>query len=145
MANRQENDAAYDEGLPGRQPPDLRAQPPGADSRDYNLEERTAKFAEAIVRFAKKLPVNPVTRDLITQMVNAGTSVGANYCEATDGVSRKDFRNRIGFCKKEAKETAYWLRVVATAIPEQKDEARVLWKEATELKLIFAKSFRTSS
>ena len=71
----------------------------------YDLEERTAKFGEAIVLFARKIPRNPVNDRLIDQLVGAGTSVGANYCEADDGVSKKDFRNKIGICKKEARET----------------------------------------
>ena len=59
--------------------------------RVFDLEERTARFGEAIIRFAKNIPQNPVNNRLIEQLVGAGTSVGANYCEADDGVSRKDF------------------------------------------------------
>ena len=61
----------------------------------YDLEERTARFGEQIVLFAKKIPFNPVNNRLIDQLVGAGTSVGANYCEADDGVSRADFKHRI--------------------------------------------------
>ena len=67
---------------------ELREQP--NNSRPYDLEERTALFGEAIIRFAKKIPRNPVNNRLIGQLVGAGTSVGANYCEADEGVSRKD-------------------------------------------------------
>jgi len=88
--------------------------------------------------------VTVVTRDMITQLVNCGTSVGANYAEANDGVSKKDFRSKIGICKKEASETKYWLRQMANAVPERKDVARPLWQEAKELHLIFAKIFRSS-
>src|SRR5690349_10401368 len=70
--------------------------------RVYDLEERTARFGEAIIQFAKKIPFTPVNNRLIDQLVGAGTSVGANYCEANDGVSRKDFKHRIGTCRKEA-------------------------------------------
>jgi four helix bundle protein len=98
-----------------------------------------------VIAFAKTLPVTPVTRNIITQLVDAGTSVGANYAEADEGVSKKDFRNKIGICKKEAKESKYWLRMIATAVPEQKEQARVLWKEAKELHLIFVKIFRSAS
>src|SRR5437773_1670627 len=90
----------------------------------YDLEERTARFGEAIIRFAKKIPQNPVNNRLIDQLVGAGTSVGANYCEADDGVSRKDFKNTIGTCRKEARETKFFLRMVATAEPGLKPEAR---------------------
>jgi len=69
--------------------------------------------------------------------VAAGTSVGANFCEADDAESGKDFIHKIGICKKESRETKHWLRMVAIAAPELKEEARKLWKEATELNLIF--------
>jgi len=103
----------------------------------YDLEERTAKFGEEIIRFAKKIPENSVTRPLIPQLVKAGTSVGANYCEADDAESGKDFRHKIGICKKEARETKHWLRMIVVAVPELEEEARKLWTEAKELNLIF--------
>src|SRR6266545_3750563 len=71
----------------------------------YDLEERTARLGEAVIRFAKKIPRDPVNDRLIDQLVGAATSVGANYAEADDGVSRSDFRHRIGICRKEARET----------------------------------------
>ena len=108
----------------------------------YDLEERTARFGEAIIRFAKKIPQNPVNNRLIEQLVGAGTSVGANYCEADDAVSKRDFRNKIGTCRKEAKETKFFLRMVATAEEGLRDEARILWKEAKELHLIFCSIYR---
>src|SRR5438132_3916349 len=108
----------------------------------FDLEERTARFGEAIIRFAKKIPLSPVNNRLIEQMVGAGTSVGANYCEADDGVSRKDFKNKIGTCRKEARETKFFLRMVATAEPSLKTEARSLWQEAKEPHLIFSKTWR---
>ncbi len=75
----------------------------------YDLEERTARFGETVIRFAKKIPHSPVNNRLIDQLVGAGTSVGANYCEADDGVSRKNFMHRIGTCRKEARETKFFL------------------------------------
>jgi hypothetical protein len=60
----------------------------------FDLEERTAVFGEAIIHFAKKIPHNPVNNRLVSQLVGAGTSVGANYCEADDGVSKSDFRHK---------------------------------------------------
>lgn len=71
----------------------------------YDLEERTAKFGEAIIRFAKKIPVNVVNIPLIDQLVRAGTSIGSNYCEADDAESKKDFRHKIALCRKESRET----------------------------------------
>jgi len=108
----------------------------------FDLEERTARFGEAIIQFAKKIPQNAVNNRLIDQLVGAGTSVGANYCEADDGVSRKDFKNKIGTCHKEARETKFFLRMVATAEASLKTEARILWQEAKELHLIFSKIWR---
>jgi len=103
----------------------------------YDLEERTAKFGEEIIKFAKKIPVNHVTSRIIPQLVAAGTSIGANYCEADDSESGKDFKHKIGICKKETREAKHWLRMIVVACPELKDEARKLWQEAKELNLIF--------
>jgi len=108
----------------------------------FDLEERTARFGESVIAFAKKIPRNPVTVSLISQVVRSGTSIGANYCEADDAVSKKDFRNKIGTCKKEARETKYWLRMIGGAEPDMKEDARVLWQEAKELHLIFASILR---
>ena len=110
----------------------------------FDLEERTAKFGEAILRFVKKLPMNATTNRVIDQLVGCGTSIGANYCEADEAVSKKEFINKIGTCKKEAKETKFFLRMAATAEPGLQDEARNLWREARELHLIFCKIFRSS-
>jgi four helix bundle protein len=88
------------------------------------------------------LPITPVTEGLIPQLVNAGTSIGANYCEADDAGTKKEFRYRISVCKRESKETKYWLRMVAAACPEMKEEARTLWQEAKELNLIFGSIHR---
>jgi four helix bundle protein len=110
--------------------------------RAFDLEERTGQFGEAIISFAKTLPKDVITIPLIGQLVRAGTSVGANYCEADDAVSKKEFRCKIATCKKEARETKHWLRMVATAQPEVKERARGLWKEANELHLIFAAIYR---
>ena len=78
--------------------------------RVYDLEERTARFGEAIIDFAKTIPLNPVTNRIITQLVGAGTSVDANYVEAGDAVSKKDFLKSIGTCRKEARESKHFLR-----------------------------------
>jgi four helix bundle protein len=110
--------------------------------KPYDLEERTGQFGEAIIEFAKRVPVNLVTQPLIPQLVRAGTSVGANYCEADNAGSRKEFRYRISICKRESRETKHWLRMVAAAVQEIKVDARPLWQEAKELNLIFSAIFR---
>mgnify|MGYP001586569926 CR=1 FL=1 len=103
----------------------------------YDLEERTAKFSKEIIEFCKLIPENSITRSIIVQLVKAGTSIGANYCEADDAESKKDFQHKIGICKKESRETKYWLKLIATALPQLKEKAEKLRQEAKELNLIF--------
>lgn len=105
--------------------------------KKYDLEERTAKFGEKVIAFCKKIPRSPITDPLITQLVKAATSMGANYCEADDAESKQDFRHKIGICKKESREAKHFIRMTAVAVPELKIEARPLWQEAKELNLIF--------
>ena len=107
-----------------------------------DLEERATQFGEAIVRFARKIPQSPVNNRLIDQLVGAGTSIGANYSEAKDAVSRKDFKNRVGTSRKESKETMFFLRMIAASEERFAGEARVLWREAKELNLIFGSIWR---
>ncbi len=75
--------------------------------------------------------------------MRAGTSVGANYCEANDAESKRDFRHKIGICRKESKESKHWLRMIAAARPDLRDEIKTLWREAKELNLIFGKIRRS--
>jgi four helix bundle protein len=104
----------------------------------YDLEERTAKFGEEIIRFVKSIKKDTITNPLISQIVRSATSVGANYVEADGAESKKDFMHKISICKKEAKETKHWLRMISTACPESKIKCRELWKECQELTLIFS-------
>lgn len=104
----------------------------------WDLEERTAVFGEAIIRLLKKVPRDPANNRLIDQLVGAGTSIGANYCEASQSVSGKDFKNTIARCVKEAKETKFFLRMIAASEPGLAEEARPLYREAHELLCIFA-------
>lgn len=103
----------------------------------YNLEERTAKFGEDTIKFCRNLPKDEITKPLITQLIKAVTSVGANYCEADDAESAEDFSHKIGISKKEARESKHFFRMIASACEDVKDEARKLWVEAKELHLIF--------
>jgi len=107
------------------------------DNRKWDLEERTAKFGENIILFCKKTPKDPITIPLITQLVKAGTSVGANYCEADDAESKKDFKHKIGIVKKESRESKHFIRMIVVAVPKLKEEGKPLWQEAKELNLIF--------
>ncbi len=105
----------------------------------YDLEKRTARFSEGIVALVKRCKKDALLFPILSQLLRAGTSVGANYCEANGASSRRDFMNKIHICKKEAKETEYWLRVLVSAVPEAADECKTLSKEAHELTLIFSK------
>lgn len=107
------------------------------NSKKYDLEERTAKFGENVITFCVKLPKNPITDPLVNQLVRSSTSIGANYCEADDAESAKDFKHKIGICKKEARESKHFLRMLAIATPENKEQLKTLWLEAKELNLIF--------
>jgi four helix bundle protein len=106
---------------------------------DYDLEERTARFGENIIDFVKLLSKNEINHPLISQIVRSATSIGANYMQAPQASSRKDFRNKIAICRKESNETKHWLRMISRANQDRKEECRKLWKEAHELTLIFAK------
>ncbi len=105
----------------------------------YDLEERTAKFGESTIKFCRTLNQDAIVRPLISQLIRSATSIGANYMEANSASSRKDFRNKIFICKKEAQETKHWLRMLTQATPEHKDELAKLWQEVQELTLIFQK------
>jgi len=110
----------------------------------FNLEERTASLAEKIIDPSRSIKVDAVNSRIITQLVGSGGSLGANYCEATESESKKDFIHKIGICKKETKETKHWLRLLARANPEKKEIIRKLWQETQELLLIFSKTIQTS-
>lgn len=112
---------------------------------NYDLEERTAKFGEEVIKYCKEIPKSELTRRIIDQLVGCATSVGANYCEADNAESKKDFKHKIGICKKEARESMHFLRMSAVVAPNLKEKTRKLWKEAKELNLIFNKIFKSSN
>jgi len=105
----------------------------------YDLEERTAKFGEDIIDFAKTMKETTINKSLISQLVRSATSIGANYMEANQASSKKDFKNKIILCRKESNETKHWLRMISKANSDKKEECQRLWKEAHELTLIFSK------
>lgn len=111
---------------------------------NYNLEERTTKFSEEIISLCKKVPKNVVTIPIIGQLLRCATSIGANYMEANGAASKKDFRNKASICLKEARETKYWLRLLAKTDENFTNECRNLWKETHEFTLIFGKIFKSS-
>ena len=109
-------------------------------NKSYDLEERTSKFSEMLIALCKTCPKNTITIPIIDQLIRSGTSIGANYFEANGASSKKDFKNKVFICKKEAKETQYWLRLLAQSIDDEKlkQDCRRLWQEAKELGMIFS-------
>jgi len=103
----------------------------------FDLEERTARFGEDLIKLCKTIKEGTVITPIIAQLIRCSTSVGANYCEADDAESRRDFKHKIGICKKESHECKHFLRMLTTALPELKLYIDTLQKEARELNLIF--------
>jgi len=110
----------------------------------YDLEERTARFGENIIKLCQRIKINEYNKSLITQIIRSATSVGANYMEANGASSKKDFINKIFICKKEVQETKHWLRMLAVCSEDFKEELRMYWLEAQELTMIFQKIGMTS-
>ena len=116
-----------------------------ARDRRFDLEERTARFGEAVILFVRRLKADDVNQTLIPQVIRSATSIGANYAEADATQTKKDFRHKIGICAREAKETKHWLRMLASANDAETDGCRKLWQEAQELALIFSAIVRSAS
>ena len=108
------------------------------NQKRYDLEERTLEFSKKIIRLAREFPKNTVNFKLIDQLIRSGTSMGANYREANETETKRDFCFRIRICRKEGKETLYWLQLVEEANPDFKEKIKVLFQETTELVKIFA-------
>jgi len=107
-------------------------------NKKYDLEERTALFAERVRDFCLKLPKNIANIEYIPQLLRAGSSPGANYIEANESIGDKDFKMKIRTCRRESKESSYWLRLVITdGSKEMEDERNYLRQEAKEFILIF--------
>jgi len=104
----------------------------------FDLEKRTLEFSKNVIRLYKQLPKNVINNELIGQLIRASGSIGANYREANDALSKKDFKHRIKITRKEAKEAHYWLELLIEANPEFKEKIDILLKEALELKKIFS-------
>ena len=102
----------------------------------FDLEERMAKFGEDIIIFCRTLRVDHISKPLVNQLVRSATSVGANYAEANNASSRKDFRNKAHIAKKEIQETKHWLRMLKQCYPDQLEKLKTFWQEAHELTLI---------
>lgn len=109
-----------------------------SNSTKYDLEDRMLTFSKNLLAFLKKLPDNTVNFKLVDQCTRAGTSIGANYCEANEVDTKKDFQYRIGICRKESKETAYWLKIISEVNDNIEDEINLLLQESKEFIKIFS-------
>ncbi len=111
----------------------------------YDLEERTYLFAKNVGQFTKTLPKTITNQEYSGQVVRSSGSVGANYIEANESLGKKDFLMRIKICRKEAKESAFWLRLIYETNDGQcSEEGLKLFNEAVELKKIFSAIFEKS-
>jgi len=107
------------------------------DSRHYDLEERTLKFAKEAIWFINRLPKTLTNIEVLKQLTKSSGSVGANYIEANESLSRKDYALRVKICRKEAKESIYWLKLIEIKEEVTEKQRQSLIKEATELMRIF--------
>ncbi len=107
-----------------------------SQTRVFDLEERMARFGEDIVNFCRQLTVDHISRPIVNQLVRSATSIGANYAEANNASSKKDFRNKVYIAKKEVQETKHWLRVLKPCYSDRQNEINDFWQEAHELILI---------
>ena len=115
------------------------------NSKHYDLEERTFKFAKRAREFVKSLPKTVGNIEDGKQLIRSSGSIGANYIEANESLSKKDFGMRIKISRKEAKESKYWLLLVDTNNNQELEKERQeLIKEATELMMIFSSIMRKS-
>lgn len=105
----------------------------------YDLKERLANFAEKVIDLMKKIPHNVINNRMISQEISSAGSAGANYNEANDGESLKDFIHKIKITKKELRECKHWTRLLARANPEFRTEFIKVYQEGHELLLIFSK------
>ncbi len=115
------------------------------NSKQYDLEDRTFEFAKRVRIFAKRLPKTTGNFEDSSQLIRASGSVGANYIEANEALSKKDFIFRVKICRKETKESRYFLKLVDTGNNQELEEERKkLINEATELMNIFGSIIRKS-
>ena len=117
----------------------------GENPKRYDLEERTYEFARRVRAFIKLLHKTLANIEDAKQLIRASGSVGSNYIEANEALSKKDFLMRIKICRKEAKESRFFLRLIDTADNDQAErEQQALIQEAQELTNIFGAIFRKS-
>lgn len=105
----------------------------------YDLEERVLKFSKNLLFCIKNMRIEYLNRNIVDQVIRSGTSIGANYYEANGANGKKDFANKIHICKKEAKETMYWLELLVNVSKDPSLELKQLLEESREIMCIFNK------
>ncbi len=108
------------------------------NNRPYDLEERTFQYAKDIFSFINSCPKTPINSELNKQLIRAAGSVGANYIEAREALSKKDFLMRVKICRKEIKECVYWLKLIEIRNSNDEKQRQALLVETSELLRIFA-------
>ena len=108
------------------------------NSKTFDLEDRTAKFTTNVIVFINVCPKTMVNIELTKQLIRSAGSVGANYIEANEALSKKDFSMRVKICRKEAKESRYWLKLIEVSGDEIEKRRQDLVNESTELLKIFS-------
>ncbi|MEK7121213.1 MAG: four helix bundle protein [Patescibacteria group bacterium] len=111
--------------------------------KSRQLEQRTFKFGADTIKLCRRLGPDNISAPIINQLIRSGTSIGANYLEANNASSKKDFTNKIFICKKESEETKYWLKLLLSCYSPEKESVDVLYDECRQLNLIFQKIVTT--
>ena len=105
-------------------------------SKPYDLEDRTLQFAKDTIEFLNKIPKSLPNNEISKQLIRSAGSVGANYIEANESLGKKDFVMRIKICRKESKESRYWLKLISCNSESEKDREKLI-QETNELMKIF--------
>ena len=105
--------------------------------KQYDLEERTLNFAKEVIEFVRTVPRTTANAEITKQVIRSSGSIGANYIEANESLSKKDFAMRVKICRKEAKESRYWLKLIEVGGEDTEKGRQSLINEATELMKIF--------
>jgi four helix bundle protein len=108
------------------------------NAKQYDLEERTLKFAKEVIEFVKTLPKTPANVEITKQVIKSSGSIGANYIEANESLSKKDFVMRIKICRKESKESSYWLKLDEVKNSGSENHREMLIEESMQLTKIFS-------
>lgn len=108
------------------------------DNNYRDMEERTLKFGKDVMFLCKKIKFNTVDNEIIKQLIRSGCSIGANYIEANEALSKKDRIHRIRISRKEAKETSYWLSILEESTPECREDIIKLQDETRQIRNILS-------